>query len=258
VFIAESLHTNGLTLLFFLIIPSIDAIKGAIMTNAVCLIPGLLLLTENSLETSKETESKSFLYFKKIFNWCAVGIQAMSLIGWTYVASNDNSDPFWLIPIALIFVSLSWWENFISPHSNWTLIGKLYKVKKDLQTKNKRMFIYLFVSGWKIILLMCTLFIILSINESTHSVHILFTKFGDAFRSHEITVVAQNYSKFFEFSTIPSFTENFHLNSRVSTPILFLVLHIVLTYTCYAFVKFACKICIQGVCFALPINLCVH
>lgn len=38
----ESLHTFGVALLVFVVLPEIDVVRGAMLTNCVCLVPGIL------------------------------------------------------------------------------------------------------------------------------------------------------------------------------------------------------------------------
>lgn len=38
----ETFHVVGLALMFFLVLPDIDVVKGVMLTNCVCFIPGLL------------------------------------------------------------------------------------------------------------------------------------------------------------------------------------------------------------------------
>lgn len=38
----ESLHTFGMALLVFVVLPEIDVVRGAMLTNCVCLVPGVL------------------------------------------------------------------------------------------------------------------------------------------------------------------------------------------------------------------------
>lgn len=40
IFIMESLHTLGVALLMFVVLPELDAVKGAMLTNCLCTIPG--------------------------------------------------------------------------------------------------------------------------------------------------------------------------------------------------------------------------
>ena len=42
VFIMETFHVIGLALMFFAVLPELDVVKGAMLTNCVCFIPGLL------------------------------------------------------------------------------------------------------------------------------------------------------------------------------------------------------------------------
>lgn len=41
-FLAETGHTIGLAILFFHILPDIDVVKGAMLTNCLCFIPAIL------------------------------------------------------------------------------------------------------------------------------------------------------------------------------------------------------------------------
>lgn len=41
-FITETIHTIGLAILVFHVLPELDVIKGAMLTNCVCFMPGLL------------------------------------------------------------------------------------------------------------------------------------------------------------------------------------------------------------------------
>ena len=45
VFLTETLHTVGVALLVFVILPDLDVVKGAMLTNCVCFVPGLLGMT---------------------------------------------------------------------------------------------------------------------------------------------------------------------------------------------------------------------
>lgn len=42
VFTAETLHTIGLAMLVFVILPDLDVVKGAMLTNCMCIIPAIL------------------------------------------------------------------------------------------------------------------------------------------------------------------------------------------------------------------------
>lgn len=40
--VMESFHTLGVALLVFVVLPEIDVVRGAMLTNCVCLVPGIL------------------------------------------------------------------------------------------------------------------------------------------------------------------------------------------------------------------------
>ena len=42
VWVFESMHIVGLALLFFVVLPEMDVVKGAMLTNCLCFIPGIL------------------------------------------------------------------------------------------------------------------------------------------------------------------------------------------------------------------------
>lgn len=42
VFIMETFHVVGLALMFLAVLPELDVVKGAMLTNCVCFVPGLL------------------------------------------------------------------------------------------------------------------------------------------------------------------------------------------------------------------------
>lgn len=38
----ETMHIIGLALMFFVVLPELDVVKGAMLTNSVCFIPSVL------------------------------------------------------------------------------------------------------------------------------------------------------------------------------------------------------------------------
>lgn len=119
IFVSESLHTIGLALLMFKVLPEIDVVKGAMITNCLCIIPAILgLLSRNS------RDSKRFM--KVIVDMAAIGAQVTGFILWPLL---ENKPVLWLIPISSICISLGWWENYVTRQSP---IGKLsfYELSK--------------------------------------------------------------------------------------------------------------------------------
>lgn len=50
IFLMESLHTIGVALLMFVVLPELDSVKAAMVTNCLCCIPGKLPLLPNHSE----------------------------------------------------------------------------------------------------------------------------------------------------------------------------------------------------------------
>ena len=145
VILFETLHSIGLSLLVFLILPSFDAIKGSMVTNSVCLLPGILLLLKNrskgsnksnhseqnqrdSIDSLKQKTEKNI----EIIGIVAIVCQIIALIIWPIITYYDHIHQFWSLPIALILISMCWWENFLNRSSRNTIVQKLMAAKKDL------------------------------------------------------------------------------------------------------------------------------
>lgn len=112
IFVAESLHTIGMGLLFFVILPELDVVKGAMITNCMCIIPAILgLLSRNS------RDSKRFV--KVIVDMAAIVAQVTGFIVWPLL---ENKPVLWLIPVSALCISLGWWENYVTRQSP---IGKV-------------------------------------------------------------------------------------------------------------------------------------
>ncbi|KAG6465776.1 hypothetical protein O3G_MSEX015383, partial [Manduca sexta] len=149
VFIAESLHTIGMGLLFFKILPELDVIKGAMVTNCLCIIPAILgLLSRNS------RDSKRFV--KVIVDMAAIVAQVTGFFVWPLL---ENKPVLWLIPVSALCISLGWWENYVTRQSPIGIIKSLARLKDGLNFS--RYYTYRFMSIWKIfVFMMCNLFFI--------------------------------------------------------------------------------------------------
>lgn len=104
VFIIETLHTIGIAILLLFILPEIDVVKGAMLMNAMCIVPGIL-----TAFTRDQTDSRYTI--KILLDVLAVSAQATAFVVWPLL---DDSPILWSIPVACVFVSLGWWENYIS------------------------------------------------------------------------------------------------------------------------------------------------
>ncbi|CAG4998332.1 unnamed protein product [Parnassius apollo] len=221
VFLAESLQTIGLGVLFFIILPELDVVKGAMLTNCLCVIPAILgLLSRNS------RDSKRFM--KVIVDMAAIVAQVTGFIVWPI---SENKPVLWLIPISSLCISLGWWENYVTRQSPIGIIKSLARLKEELNAS--RYYTYRFMSIWKILLfLVCILFCIWMDGDEPA---MFFQLFNAGFGPHNIVVEEIQIQ----------------LGGTVIPDLIFAA------YFCYIFGKFACKILIQGFSYAFPINLVI-
>ena len=121
----EILHTIGLSILTFVILPNLNSSKGLMLINCVCFVPAVL---------GKSKFSSRGISFSKLYwfvcigllsgigmNWkslfifltscCALCAQITGLFLWPVMQDKFE---LWLIPLALVLISCRWWENFCS------------------------------------------------------------------------------------------------------------------------------------------------
>ncbi|CAH2104562.1 unnamed protein product [Euphydryas editha] len=247
IFIAESLHTIGMGLLFFIILPELDVVKGAMITNCLCIVPAILgLLSRNS------RDSKRFV--KVIVDMVAIVAQVTGFIVWPLL---ENKPVLWLIPIAALCISLGWWENYVNRQSPIGIIKSLARLKEELN--HTRYYTYRFISVWKILLfLMC---ILLAIWIEGDDPAMFFQLFNPGYGPHNIVVEEVQIQ--LGSTTIPDLAnatltgDSVEVAAAYKSAFYVLLIQIFAAYFCYIFGKFACKILIQGFSYAFPINLVI-
>ncbi|KAL1514128.1 hypothetical protein ABEB36_003439 [Hypothenemus hampei] len=243
----ETAHTIGLALLIFHILPDIDVVKGAMLTNCLCFIPGVLgLLSRNNTETSR--------FLKVIMDLIAISAQATGFIIWPII---ENRADLWIIPITIFLISFGWWENYVSKHSPLPFMKKMGKMRESFD--KTRYFSYMFISIWKILCFFLTILFILLIKEG--EVAFFFTEFSESFNVHPITVI--EIKPVLGGTVLPDISEiiptgdDTVIPSNDWSPIYVLLINILASYLAYIFGKFACKIMIQGFSYAFPVNLTI-
>ncbi|XP_065164393.1 chitin synthase chs-2 isoform X3 [Atheta coriaria] len=247
VFLCETAHTIGIALLVFYVLPDLDVVKGAMLTNCVCFIPGVLGLLSRS-----NKESKRFI--KVIVDLFAIAAQATGFVVWPIV---EQKPEMWLIPVAIFLTSIGWWENYISKHSPIPFIKRLGKIKEEFE--GCRYFSYIFISIWKCIIFMISLLVIMFVKHGEAG--FVFTDFSPGFGAHKITIL--EIKPTLGGTTMPDLTElittgdDTTINANDMSPVYVLMINILASYLCYIFGKFACKIMIQGFSYAFPVNLTI-
>ncbi|XP_046803681.1 chitin synthase chs-2 isoform X3 [Lucilia cuprina] len=244
-FIMESLNTFGTALLMFVVLPQLDAIQGAMLTNCLCVIPGILGLMSR---TSKEGKR----FAKMLIDLVAVAAQVTGFVIWPLL---ENRKELWVIPVACLMVSCGWWENYVTSQSSFALIRSMGRVKDDL--KYTRYFSHMFLSIWKISLFLCSVLLIYWIQGEEPGN--IFGLFSDAFGPHKISVdeLATTLTNSLPDTLDAANIDSIDIEASYNTVVYVLLIQIFGAYLCYIFGKFACKILIQGFSYAFPVSLTV-
>ncbi|TMW48229.1 hypothetical protein DOY81_006700 [Sarcophaga bullata] len=244
-FIMESLNTFGSALLFFVVLPQLDAIQGAMLTNCLCVIPGILGLMSR---TSKEGKR----FAKMLIDLIAVAAQVTGFVIWPLL---ENRKELWVIPVACLMISCGWWENYVTSQSSFGLIRAMGRIKDEL--KYTRYFSHMFLSIWKISLFVCSVLLIYWIQGEEPGN--IFSMYSDAFGPHKISVdeLATSLTNSLPDTIDAANIDSIDIEASYNTVIYVLLIQIFGAYLCYIFGKFACKILIQGFSYAFPVSLTV-
>lgn len=103
-------------MLILIILPELDVIKGAMLLNSMCIIPGIL----NAL--TRDPTEQSYL-LKLILDILSISAQFTAFLVWPIALGQKM---LWCIPFACLLVSLGWWENYLV-HVDKQSSGKNYK-----------------------------------------------------------------------------------------------------------------------------------
>lgn len=174
VFLTETAHTIGIAILVFYVLPDLDVVKGAMLTNCLCFVPAVFGLLSRS-----NKESQRFI--KVIIDLVAIACQATGLVAWPII---EQKPQLWLVPVSIFLISIGWWENYVSKHSPIPFIKKLGKLKTEFGAE--RYFTHMFVSVWKCLCFLLSIMFILLIKEGEFG--FFFQYMSDGFGKHAITI----------------------------------------------------------------------
>ncbi|XP_060530267.1 chitin synthase chs-2-like [Cylas formicarius] len=245
--LTETLPAIGSALLIFAVLPDMDVIKAAMLTNAVCIIPAIGMLLKH-LKWPKMDDC-----FTMLIDLVAIVAQLSALLLWPLL---ENRPDYWPISAALAFISFGWWENFIPINTSLKCLTRTAQERKEFP--NSKYFCYTFISVWKCLVFFATTLAILYIREG--DVTFLFEKFQEAFSSRFLRIVevqpsvSRSDSK---YSEAVSTGNSEIIETNVWDQWIVWFINIGATYICYASAKFASKVMIQGASFAFPVCLSV-
>ncbi|KAL5004022.1 hypothetical protein ScPMuIL_017478, partial [Solemya velum] len=158
-FAIELLHTAGLSILVFRLLPIVDMIRGVILMSSIFLIPAFLK-TISSLRDNSLSKKKRFVLF--ILNILAFSVQMCSVVASSTIGlSLDDMRPIasaaeptsgigiWEIPVALLLVSMSYWENYVDGDvSLGSITIPVLGWKRGIHAGRQRL--YILAAIWKI------------------------------------------------------------------------------------------------------------
>nr|XP_045601815.1 chitin synthase chs-2-like isoform X3 [Procambarus clarkii] len=251
VWLFETFHAMGTSLLVYMVLPDLDVIKGAMLTNCVAFIPGLFGLLSR-------TKKESRVALKVMMDVVALACQVTGFVVWPIVeyGKDPNSWRIWFIPPAIFLTSFGWWENYVDKHSKFRVIKYFGGIKERLW--RTRYFSYVFVSLWKCLVFFTVM--IISMSTRLQDLSAIF-ELGKAFRVHSINVTEVRETlpghTVPDFPTVAPLENTLPILSTYGTPVYVFLIQVLTAWLCYIFGKFACKICIQGFSFAFPVNLTI-
>lgn len=242
------------------VFPRIDVSAALTLTNAVCIVPSILnFLSGWSTDCSKKSVRNTG------FDLMVVLFQFTVFLYFALALQKNNPVELWTAPISCLLISCAWWENFVSDNSR--IFARLKDIKDNIE--ESRHFLYVIIPLWKIglILASCTSILIIVDEYTSEEIKRFFfndikeslTNFNVSIQwpekyGEEIANITQNYNfTTFEYPQIKYITDDWVR----FFPIIVACVHVVSSYLCFISGKFACKICIQGFSYALPIVLSV-
>ncbi|CAK1603070.1 unnamed protein product [Parnassius mnemosyne] len=245
-FLVETLHTIGVATLILIILPELDVVKGAMLMNSMCIIPGIL----NAL-TRDGGENQYMM--KIILDVLAISAQATAFIVWPLL---DGIPTLYTIPMACIFVSLGWWENYVNVSETHTSVLFYYLSELKLALKTTRYYTQRILSIWKICVFM--VFIMISLHIQNDDPFAILSSFNTAFGErdysvYELQIVVQDaHDGQLDFNLTDA---AFVLPATWNSSLWVSLIQVVAAYFCYTSGKFACKILIQNFSFTFALSL---
>ncbi|VDI35520.1 chitin synthase [Mytilus galloprovincialis] len=235
VLVVETLHSIGICIFAFYVLPTIDSIRGLFLCFGVAVVPSLLKL----FDCQGERGRKFYIVMADIV---ALIFQISVLTLWPVISilRGEKTAESWGILLSMILISLGWWENYVN---KYTKLGKLGDKLKELKKNIRRMRtkIYAVVSAWKIILTL-----------------LLMTALMSTFKSSCLSVLffhGNNNATDCPHMVYPLYVSNVQGASYYNDPFWTAILQIFACLLCYTLSKTACKIMLQVASFSLPLML---
>jgi chitin synthase len=196
--------------------------------------------------------NESKMKVKKILDLSSIGVQCFGLLIWPLTVQSTSAK-IWYLPIAALFISCHWWENYVSYSSPWEPVQFLAFIKdKCYESRYK---IYALIAPYKILLFFCIATFMTDANLDNLQSSLSSDKSNHTIKIEELR--ASLNGRLPDFNDITNDLFRGEIKGHLTAVWWILFVHALSSYICYIFGKFACKIQIQTFSFAFPINLTV-
>ncbi|KAK3611792.1 hypothetical protein CHS0354_014144 [Potamilus streckersoni] len=246
VIIVETLHSLGLCMLAFVVLPRLDPFACVIICFQVAALPGLLGTVSRPTHMSRTGILRALLIIGVLLQITAIALTC------SYYVLEEKKNLSYLHTVFLvlspILVSLCWWENYLNIEGEKdSLFGKFAHYISEIQNRRKKFNI----AGnlCKILLTFIFLQLVFGIN-CENGIACMNTLFGN---SHDLSTLKGFWDSPLgrtNFISAPSFGQ---CDSYL--PIIIAVVSIVCSGLCYKAAKIGCTILAQIACMSLPLAI---
>nr|AIJ50381.1 chitin syntthase class B [Phthorimaea operculella] len=246
-FLIETLQALGVGILVLVILPELDVVKGAMLMNAMCIVPGIL-----AVFTRDSTDSR--YHTKILLDVMAISAQATAFVAWPLY---DGTAKLWWIPFSCLFCLCGWWENYVSLVEKNPSSFVLFMLEIREGLRKTRYYTMRVLSLWKIVVFaICAM---ISLHMQNDSAVAFFSHVTSAFADRNYTVLEVQVFMQDANDGILSFkiTGDIIDSLPVYWPAALWValISVCAAYVCFACAKFACKILIQNFSFTFALSL---
>ncbi|KAL3855404.1 hypothetical protein ACJMK2_014615 [Sinanodonta woodiana] len=246
VMILETLHSLGLCMLVFVILPSLDPFACVLICFQVAVLPGLLGIVSRSPHKIRTSIVRVVLLIGVLLQIAAIGLTC------SYYVLEKQKDLSYLHAVFLvlspILVSICWWENYLNIEGqNNSLLDKFARYIRDIQKRRKQ--INIAGNMWKILLTFIFPQLLLGI-PCQSGIDCINTLYGNSYNLSTLKGVLLWPVGPTNLTAAPSFGQ---CNNYL--PIIIAVVSIVCSGICYKAAEIGCTILAQIVCMSLPLAM---
>ncbi|KAK3589761.1 hypothetical protein CHS0354_021089 [Potamilus streckersoni] len=235
VVMVETMHTTGICIFSFYVLPSMDPIRGLMLTFGIGLLPSILKMFDKQSEDGKK-------WYIVLLDTAAVLAQLSVLVLWPVrnIIKKENYEEAWTIPVSIILISIGWWENYVNRFTGLGAFGTKLKAFKH-NVRRMRTKLYIITSLWKVVLTIALMSILMSGGKMS-CMRILYYIDSSAKDCPHLVHDSLKHDRVW--------STNYYAD-----PFWVALMQIFSCLLCYQCAKTACKIMLQVVSFSLPLML---